>query len=202
MGAKSWWSRGDQRALEVGSGLALGLVAVFGVLLPLLGVAGVLDPIDTREVRIEGSASAPRAMQGGGLSIAGTDLADLVFAHPAVGQRLLLALPEIVDGLLLTVILGLLFRMARSLRHGEEFTARNIGRLRAVAVTVFLMGLVTPLVEAVTTSLLLRGTGAEDQVPFSYTFSFQYLLFALLIAAVAEVFRRGVRLRADTEGLV
>ncbi|WP_335934823.1 DUF2975 domain-containing protein [Streptomyces sp. PTD5-9] len=202
MGAKSWWSRGDQRALELVSGLAVGLVALFGVLIPLLGVVGACDPIDTREVRIEGMASAPRPMQGGGLSIASTDLAELAFSHPAFGQRLLLALPEIVDGVLLIVVLGLLFRMARSLREGEEFTARNIGRLRAIAVTVFLMGVLTPPLEAVTTSSLLRGTGAEDQVPFSFTFSFHYLLLALLIAAVAEVFRRGVRLRADTEGLV
>ncbi|WP_424863595.1 DUF2975 domain-containing protein [Streptomyces sp. MMS24-I29] len=203
VGTKSWWSRGDQRALELGCALALGLVGLFGALLPLLGVVGVLDPITNRDVRLEGRAPAPHVTPGGdGPSVIGTDQAELVFAHPAFGQRLLLALPEIVGSVLLIVILGLLLRMARSLRGGEEFTTRNVRRLHAIAVTVFLMSVLAPLLDAVTTGLLLRGTGSEDLVPFSVTYSFPYLLLALLIAAVAEVFRRGARLRADTEGLV
>ncbi|MFI9627399.1 DUF2975 domain-containing protein [Streptomyces sp. NPDC052042] len=204
MGTKSWWSRGDQRALELGCVLGVGLVGLFGVLVPLLGVVGVLDPITHREVRLEERGPAPHALLGGsdGPALIGTDRAGLVFAHPAFGERLLLALPDIAGGVLLIVILGLLFRMARSLRGGEEFTARNVRRLHAVAATVFLMSLLVPLLEAVTTSLLLRGTDSDGLAPFSVTYSFSYLLLALLIAAVAEVFRRGTRLRADTEGLV
>lgn len=41
-----------------------------------------------------------------------------------------------------------------------------------------------------------------EQVPFSVTFTGEYVLLAILILALGEVFRRGTKLHADTEGLV
>ena len=62
-------------------------------------------------------------------------------------------------------------------------------------------GLVVPYASAVTTDRLQAGTPAEEVVVFSAYLSGMPFLVGLLVAALAEFFRRGTRLRDDTEGL-
>ncbi|WNZ09652.1 DUF2975 domain-containing protein [Streptomyces sp. 11x1] len=206
MGAKSWWSQTDSRLLEAALGLAALLVGVFGVLLPALGVAGLIDPMDTREVEPETPPRVPGtvtdAVTGHGMTLTGTHRADLVFADPDLGQCLLLALPEIVGSLLLLLILALLFKMARTLRGGDVFVPVNARRLSAIGLAVLVQALLAPVLPALTTEILVSGTPMAEQVPFSVTFTGEYVLLAFLILALGEVFRRGTKLRADTEGLV
>ncbi|WP_103517202.1 DUF2975 domain-containing protein [Streptomyces sp. SM10] len=206
MGAKSWWSQTDSRLLEAALGLAAVLVGVFGVLLPALGAAGLMDPMDTREVEAETATRVPGtvtdAVTGHGMTLTGTHRADLVFADPDLGQRLLLALPEIVGSLLLLLILALLFKMARTLRGGDVFVPVNARRLSVIGLAVLAQALLTPVLPALTTEILVSGTPVAEQVPFSATFTGEYVLLAFLILALGEVFRRGTKLRADTEGLV
>jgi hypothetical protein len=206
MGAKSWWSRTDSRLLEAALGLATLLVGVFGVLLPALGVVGLIDPMDTREVETEATVRIPGtatdAVAGHGMTLTGTHQADLVFAHPGPGQRLLLALPEIVGSLLLLLVLALLLQMARTLQSGDVFVPKNARRLSVMGLTVLVQAVLAPVLSAITTEMLVSGTPMADQVPFSATFTGEYVLLALLILALGEVFRRGATLRADTEGLV
>ncbi|RPK43440.1 DUF2975 domain-containing protein [Streptomyces sp. ADI93-02] len=206
MGAKSWWSQTDSRLLEAALGLAAVLVGVFGVLLPALGAAGLMDPMDTREVEAETATRVPGtvtdAVTGHGMTLTGTHRADLVFADPDLGQRLLLALPEIVGSLLLLLILALLFKMARTLRGGDVFVPVNARRLSVIGLAVLAQALLTPVLPALTTEVLVSGTPVAEQVPFSATFTGEYVLLAFLILALGEVFRRGTKLRADTEGLV
>lgn len=59
-----------------------------------------------------------------------------------------------------------------------------------------------PVLPAITTEMLVSGTPMADQIPFSATFTGEYVLLAFLILALGEVFRSGTKLRADTEGLV
>ncbi|MEU5717536.1 DUF2975 domain-containing protein [Streptomyces sp. NPDC020403] len=206
MGAKSWWSQTDSRLLEAALGLTVLLVGVFGVLLPALGVAGLTDPMDTREVGVETAARVPGtvtdAVKGYGMTLTGTHRADLVLAGPDVGQRLLLALPEIVGSLLLLLILALLFKMARTLRGGDVFVPVNARYLSVIGLAVLVQALLAPALTALTTEILVSGTPMAEQVPFSVTFTGEYALLAFLVLALGEVFRRGTTLRADSEGLV
>lgn len=206
MGAKSWWSQTDSRLLEAALGLAVLLVGVFGALLPALGVAGLMDPMDTREVEAETATrvlgTVTDAVTGHGMTLTGTHRADLVFANPDLGQRLLLALPEIVGSLLLLLILALLFKMARTLRGGDVFVPVNARRLSVIGLAVLVQALLAPVLPALTTEILVNDTPMAEQVPFSITFTGDYVLLAFLILALGEVFRRGTKLRADTEGLV
>ncbi|MCX4862381.1 DUF2975 domain-containing protein (plasmid) [Streptomyces canus] len=206
MGAKSWWSQTDSRLLEAALGMAALLVGAFGVLLPALGVAGLIDPTDTREVEPETPPRVPGtvtdAVTGHGMTLTGTHRADLVFADPDLGQRLLLALPEIVGSLLLLLILAILFKMARTLRGGDVFVPVNARRLSVIGLAVLMQALLAPVLPALTTEILVSGTPMAEQVPFSVTFTGEYVLLAFLILALGEVFRRGTKLRADTEGLV
>ncbi|MGW1158831.1 DUF2975 domain-containing protein [Streptomyces sp. NPDC002513] len=206
MGTKSWWSRTDNRLLEAALGLASLLVGVFGVLIPALGVVGLIDPVDTREVKTETTSRVPGtvtdAVAGHGMSLTGTHQADLTFAHPDLSQRLLLALPEAIGSLLLLFVLALLLQMARTLRDGDVFVPENARRLRAIGLTVLVQAVLSPVLPALTTWALVTGTPMADQIPSSITFTGDYVLLAFLILALGEVFRRGTKLRADTEGLV
>ncbi|MBO8186436.1 DUF2975 domain-containing protein [Streptomyces spirodelae] len=206
MGAKSWWSQTDSRLLEAALGLAVLLVGIFGVLLPALGVAGLTDPTDTREVEAETAARVPGtvtdAVAGHGMSLSGNHRVDLVFADPDLGQRLLLALPEIVGSLLLLLILALLLKMARTLCGGDVFVPMNARRLSIMGIAVLVQAVLAPILPALTTEILVSGTPLAEQIPFSATFTGDYVLLAFLILALGEVFRRGTKLRADTEGLV
>ncbi|MFF8591150.1 DUF2975 domain-containing protein [Streptomyces sp. NPDC015220] len=206
MGTTSWWSRTDNRLLEAALGLAAALVAVFGVLIPALGVVGLTDPVDTRSVEARTTTRIPAAVTdavaGHGMSLTGTHRADLVFAHPGPGQRLLLALPEIVGSLLLLLVVALLLRMAGTLRRGDVFVPQNARRLSVIGLTVLVQAVLSPVLPALTTAALVRGTPLGEQIPFEVSFTGEYVLLAFLILALGEVFRRGTRLRADTEGLV
>ncbi|MGQ5597313.1 DUF2975 domain-containing protein [Streptomyces sp. ESR1.13] len=206
MGAKSWWSQTDSRLLEAALGLAALVVGVFGVLFPALGVAGLMDPTYTREVEAATATQVPEivtdAVAGHDVTLAGTHQADLVFADPDLGQRLLLALPEIVAGLLLFLILALLLKMARTLRGGDVFVPVNARRLSVIGLVVLVYAVLTPVLPTLTTGMLVSGTPMAEQVPFSVTFTGEYVLLAFLILALGEVFRRGTKLRADMEGLV
>ncbi|MGW3633884.1 DUF2975 domain-containing protein [Streptomyces sp. NPDC005122] len=206
MGTKSWWSRTDNRLLEAALGLAALLVGVFGALVPTLGVVGLIDPVDTREVKAETTTRVPGtvtdAVADHSMTLTGTHRADLVFAHPDLSQRLLLALPEVIDSLLLLIVLALLLQMARTLRGGDVFVPRNARRLSAIGLTVLVQAILSPALPALTTEALVSGTPMADQIPSSITFTGEYVLLAFLILALGEVFRRGTKLRADTEGLV
>ncbi|MBB1245340.1 DUF2975 domain-containing protein, partial [Streptomyces durbertensis] len=183
-------------------GVALALAGVFGVLLPILGIVGTIDPVNTREVETEAAARVPDAVASGPVTLGGTRQAEVAFAEPDLPQRMLLALPEVAGSLLLALVLFLLLRIAGTLRAGDVFVPRNARRLLAIAVATVAIGLLGPLVEAITTQLLVADTAVAEAVPFVYTVSTAPLLLGVLIAALAEAFRQGTRLRADTEGLV
>ncbi|TVZ94335.1 DUF2975 domain-containing protein [Streptomyces sp. BK340] len=206
MGTKSWWARTDNRLLEATLGLAALFVGVFGVLTPALGVVGLIDPVDTREVEVETTTRVPSTVTdtvaGNGMTLTGTHQADLAFAHPDLSQRLLLALPEVIGSLLLLLVLALLLQVARTLRGGDVFVPKNARRLSAIGLTVLVQAFLSPVLPALTTAALVSGTPMADQIPSSITFTGEYVLLAFLILALGEVFRRGTKLRADTEGLV
>ncbi|MFF4356458.1 DUF2975 domain-containing protein [Streptomyces sp. NPDC001604] len=190
------------RLLEAVLGVALALAGLFGVLLPLLGVTGPIDPVDTRDVRIDAVTRVPAAVTSGPVTLHGTHRAEVALTHPDVQQRILLALPDVFYGALLIVVLAFLLRMARTLREADVFVPENARRLQVIAAAIVAMGVLGPAVDAITTHLLISGTAVSPAVPFAYTVSAAPLFLGLLIAALAEVFRQGTRLREDTEGLV
>jgi hypothetical protein len=202
MSVESLQGRRRGRVLEVVLGLALALAALFGLLLPLLGVTGPIDPMDVRDVRIEAVTRVSAAVTSGPVTLQGTHQAEIALTHPDVQQRILLALPDIFNGALLILVLALLLRMARTLRDSDVFVPENARRLHVIAAAIVAMGILGPLVDTVTAHLLISGTPISPAVPFAYTVSAAPVLLGLLVAALAEVFRQGTRLRADTEGLV
>ncbi len=95
------------------------------------------------------------------------------------------------------LVLRLLVRLLGDAKRGEIFTARNVARLRAIALMMFASTVVTAM-----------PTLWEDSAPLDWRIvstltSVLVGLFPTLVGfALAEVFAQGVALREDAEGTV
>jgi len=194
------WGRTDSRLLQGLLGLAFAVEAVIGLVVPLLNVAGVLDVATSREVPVTNLGTT--LAEAGGLKLSVSESAMLTVVDPSLGQRVLLDLPAVVDAVLILLGIYWLFLVARTLCVGDPFAPRNPFRLFGIAVLIAVGTFVDSLLTGITTHRLVAGTSLQDHVPFSIHFSFLPLAVAVLVAALAEAFRIGARLRADTEGLV
>jgi hypothetical protein len=201
MNVRAWWARLETGGLEMLLALMLAAVAVFGVLLPILGIAGPTS-VDSREVDLTGATEVPGAAGSGAVTVRGTEIGELVLADPDLWKRLLLVLPGVATALLAMVLLELLRRLAKTFREGDSFVPQNFRRVNGVALAVLLIGTAVPLLEMVTTMLLVTGTPVESKVLISYELSGAWLVAGIMIYAAAGAFGHGTRLRADTEGLV
>ncbi|GAB2905212.1 DUF2975 domain-containing protein [Streptomyces mayteni] len=207
MNDASWWTRAENHVLEGTIGIGLLLVGLFQVLFPVLAVVGLLPLTDeTRGVPVEALADGPglaaSASASASVTLRAADQAQLALTDPGLVDRALFVLPGLTSAILLVVILEVLLRIVRTFRHGDFFQPPNVRRLAVIACALVLIGLVSPLVDVVTTELLVGGTPAEDAVRTLYELDVPMVFLALLVAAAAVAFRHGARLRADTEGLV
>jgi hypothetical protein len=196
----SRWGRTDSRALQGLLGLAFVVIAVTGLVLPLLTLAGATGARIEQDVRVTGAEAVLAQADRVTLSVA--ESAQLSFTDPSLGQRVLLVLPTLVVSLLILAGIYLVFLIARTLCAGEPFTPRNPRRLYGVAVLIVVGTVVDGLLTAICTDQLVAGTSLAERVPFRVDIPLTPFAVAFLVAAVAEAFRIGVRLRADTEGLV
>lgn len=195
------WSRADGAVLEGLLGLAFAVQAVFGLIGPLLTVAGVLAPATSRSVTITGTAAAD-ITAADGIKLSASDQAQLTIAHPDAYQRLLLELPTVIDSALIMLGISLLFLLTRTLRQGDPFAPGNPRRLHGIAMLILVGGVFGNWLEAITSSLLVAGTHLQDRIPTSLQISPLPVMAFFLVVALAEAFRLGTRLREDTEGLV
>lgn len=92
----------------------------------------------------------------------------------------------------------------RSTRAGEPFTRRNVMRLSAIALTVGIGGLLTQYAQGFANSAIYPTGRLPDRAGLSFemTLTTLPLVVMLMVALIAEAFRRGVTLRDDVEGLV
>lgn len=209
---KLGWSRTDGNTLTGLLGLAFAIEGLFGVLIPALHVAGLTSTRATREVGVSGAAHplaeggvsgvAQPIAEGGGMTLSAAESATLTVADPSLGQRVLLDLPTLFDAAPILLGLYLLFLIARTFSTGDPFEPRNPRRIFGISILIALGSLGNGLLTALTNHFLVVGTPLEQQVPFSWHISFLPLGVAAVVAALAQAFRVGVRLRADTEGLV
>lgn len=122
--------------------------------------------------------------------------------HPERWQILLMYLPSVVTALLTAILTFLLWRVARTLRQGDPFVPRNARRIFLMAGCVAGYGLLVEPLRTVIAVVLVRGTPADGMIDTDWPFAAAPIGFALLLAALGSIFRRGAGLREDTEGLV
>ncbi|MDA2813406.1 DUF2975 domain-containing protein [Nocardiopsis sp. RSe5-2] len=199
----TWWGRTEGRVLSGVLWVGLAAVGVLGVAAPVARIAGLAG----REVRIpvalEEAAAVPAAAAHGRVALEGAREGELVVADPTVAERVLAEAPTLLAALSAVAVLLLLLRIAAAFRKGDAFAPGNAGRLAAVALLVGIGTLVVPPVRALAADRLAApAPEVEAAVVTGFSVPMAPLLAAVLIAALAEAFRYGARLREDTEGLV
>ena len=109
----------------------------------------------------------------------------------------LVATACIVVGALL--VLRLLARVGR----GEPFGAGSVRLVQLLAVVILAYGVLVPFLPILTGLMVAWSASADGSVAGTFSpFSLLPLVVGLLVAALAECFRVGSRLRDDVEGLV
>ncbi len=121
------------------------------------------------------------------------------FDHPGWADVMATTGSTVIGGLIVVAAVFFLWRVVRTVRRGDPFDPANVARLYTVG-CLFLAGAAFSWVS----SLFTFGALADlsDYADWSVELGFTQLVLGLVVVLVAEVFRQGITLRRDTEGLV
>ncbi|MFL1381761.1 MULTISPECIES: DUF2975 domain-containing protein [unclassified Nocardiopsis] len=210
------WSRGDavitQLILVIGLVL-VGLATAYALvwITPLPPADG--GPVGTITVPVPDGVADPAppvAAASADYTVESTGSMAVVLHDPTTVQRLLLVLPSLLGlAATITVMVNLL-RIVRSLDAGDPFTPANARRIQVIGIAVQ-AGAVLSLVAATFRDGVLTGAAlGTGGLELSLTLgggggagSAVVLVFVgMLLLGLAEVFRRGTRMRDDVRGLV
>lgn len=126
----------------------------------------------------------------------------LSFWDPTASQRTIWAIGQVLAPLLVGAGIWLVFQIIRSTRRGDPFTATNEQRLWSLALLVGVGGTAYQLIAGFIRMLLIQRSAAADLFAVTATISFLPLVFGLLIALLAAVWRIGIDLREDVEATI
>ena len=134
----------------------------------------------------------------------GNATVELMLTDATLGERLTQALPGLLFAAMTIAVAWLLYQLLRDTQAGEPFTRRNVMRLNVIAVIVGIGWMPVQLTQGVADNMIQTSGRIPDQgLPsFVFTFTPLPLVAGIVIALIGEVFRRGVQLRQDVEGLV
>jgi hypothetical protein len=196
---RAWWAIFENLIYLA---FALGVVALIGTLGLAAGIYGPTSVDVPQMVGWPFPALEPLPQRVGPLEIVLNYSAHVSLDHPTRWQVLLIHMPSVVTALLTTVIAFLLWQVARTLRSGDPFVPSNARRIFTMAGCVAGYSLIAEPLRTWAVVTTVRGTPAERMIDTAWPFTWAPLGFALLLAALGAIFRRGTRLRADVEGLV
>ncbi|MEU1898700.1 DUF2975 domain-containing protein [Nocardiopsis dassonvillei] len=208
------WSGADSALLRFVLVVLLGFQVVHGLfllawstgLVPAATSAGL--NVLTRDLPSGTVPHSPDVAVRGDVTVEGAGGMEIAFHDPSVAERVMLVAPALLTALAAGLVAYLLLRMVLTLDGGDPFVPANVRRMYAIALTVVTGALAVPAAEALLGAVLEhRALGTDATVVFSLSLDLDggvlpLVAVGLVIAALAEVFRRGTRLREDVEGLV
>jgi hypothetical protein len=115
------------------------------------------------------------------------------------GLALLQHLPTLA---VYTTFFVLLLRSVRSAERSDPFGADHARRVRRLGWFLVIAALASALVEAVARGLLADRVLVQGRFAFDFDFPTGAIVGGIGLLAVAEILRRGERLREDLEGVV
>ena len=190
------------RSTRVLAGLAtvvLGLAVALAAL-ALLGAVVGFSPVDAVAARTQIDG---RALAGLPAGVVPPDEVELTVRVADADREQLrwAAARDLAPIVLVVAVTWLLRALLRTVRDGDAFSEKNVGRLRALALLVLIGVPLASFVASIfagelATSAGLVGPGTELALPGTA------LLGGLSILVLAEVFAAGLRLRTDLEGTV
>jgi len=187
----------------------IGAWVLIAALLAGTAYVTILDPVrrwvggDAIEVGASLEQVGAPTLPAGGLSVESPTDVVLTVAAPTDGERL----AQLVVGLgalaCVALVGVLVLRLVGDLGRGDPFRRRNVTRLRVIALVVGFGPLLLAIVGSGVDAWLLASRMPEGA---SYTASWDvpvaWIVAMLLLAAIAQAFAIGARLRDDVEGLV
>ena len=184
-------------------------IALIGVLISLVviftGSGAGTHPVEMSSYNTATSADDPAPLPTGppgavSLVKPASDYT-LIVADPSVSQRFLLGLPDLLLAVIMSIVAGILLLLIRTFDQDDPFVPQNARRLSVIGVLLISLNGISG-VEKLALEGLLSGTPLEN-IPVQSAENFYWALIVGLAAlALAEVFRQGSKLRADTQGLV
>ncbi len=203
------------RALEVGLVIALvveGLLGLLRLLGPFelgLGSERVIQHVPiTLRLAANLELLVPTSWLGGNDLTWATNVTNLggvqtgALAISAAARALLIG-GDLLRTVIVLAVTYLLLLMVRSLRAGDPFTESNSRRIVWVALLVAIGGQAAVLMDVLAGHLVVSGDrpfGGWGQFPL--VIDVHPLAYGLVLAVIAAVFRHGVVLRREVEGLV
>ncbi|MDR1295139.1 MAG: DUF2975 domain-containing protein [Bifidobacteriaceae bacterium] len=205
---------------------SIGVQALAGIVAPLAGLAHQDDPPGTPGdmIRLTGEANrlvlplteaGIKAVYGNSAAIPSGDTAHVagVYLTPTTTAQITLARTGIAEIIATvgTAILGsiiligafaILISIVRTIRRGDPFEPRNVTRLYALAFTLIGGWILVTAIHMVATAAVASSAVLAPLAWWSVDISLTPFFVGLSIMVIAVVFQQGVRLRADTEGLV
>lgn len=104
-----------------------------------------------------------------------------------------------VEGALMLLVLHNLRRIFQRVRDGAAFDAQNVVRLRTLGALLLAIAGLSAVAELTTSIVVRRGLadGSSLTVPTGFHIDGTLVLVALVVRALAEVFRRGAALEHE-----
>lgn len=174
-------------------GLVAGAVQAIGGLVHLMSTRLVVDEVGLWQgaggLRRERADTVLEATHG-----------QLTFEQATLQERLVAVTPDILIGVTVAVVAWLLLGVVRRTQEGDPFTKANADALTRAAVVAVVGGSLWMLADVVSDGYLVDQ--APFELPATFTTSFAPIAVAGILLVVAGVFRRGIELREETEGLV
>lgn len=224
LAARAWTPRRFSILIEAGLWLWLAADVVDGVLRPLLGSPGLgllygtywgrrpsIDATLTEDAlaSVPESTVLPGPLVGGPfppgeyVETSGLD-GFTVAVQDGMSPRQWTGLVggEILAALVSVVTLSLFILMVRDLRRGDLFRPLNLTRLYRAAVVLAVGGTAAELLTLWGRHGVLLAERLGGVAVLDWTVSLNPLLLGVALLVVAEALRQGIRMRADTEGLV
>lgn len=180
---------------------------------PLLGAGQYAMTVETEldtEVTIKGAPTTTETTSGTVDTATGRRpaavgrpiTATVEFDGPSTGQRWAWSLWQAAGPLLSAAGLAIVLAMLRSARTGDPFDRVNLRRLQALTVLVLIGGTLVSWGGAFVRRWLLDNSAVADIVPMDFQFTFLPIIGGVLLGVLAEVWRRGVAMRTELEGLI
>ena len=134
--------------------------------------------------------------------VVGRAEADVLLGDVGAPNFLLILLPMVL--VVAATIWGavLLSHFLDDLGRGEPFVRANVTRMRIIGLLLIVVPLVGDVLYGIARTVALEAAGADAATVFSVNITPAWVVAGLLVAAVAEAFASGIRLREDLDGLV
>ena len=198
---RDWFAFG--RADYLGTKIILGIAVVGSVLFGLGGP--VVAATTNAPLAVSYRTTVPKDIElPRGASHAGEATMEMLINDATLGERLTQALPELLVAGLTIAVAWMLYQLLRSTQAREPFTRRNVQRINTIALVIGLGWILVQFAQGVADNAIQTTGRLPDRggLTFVFTFTPLPLVVMLVIALIGEVFRRGVELRDDVEGLV